>query len=203
MFGFVKQLDTLFALLCMLLIGGCQVPATTSTTTYAYNALPSRFTCCNFHYEGDWINDGNYASLPMIPAGTPATVTGYGRHRAYVMIGDRKMRLGHDYGREQETLDAWTAKMIVASDPSTKIASYPKDIQDIIRQGKVTEGMTKEQVIISVGYPLTSENWSLDATYWRMWVSSFGEYKLIWDDNGRVEKVIADSATKRIIYAQP
>ena len=38
------------------------------------------YTCCNLHYESDWINDGNYAELPMIGAGPPATVTGYGRH---------------------------------------------------------------------------------------------------------------------------
>jgi hypothetical protein len=197
----LKQLGTPIALLGIFLIGGCETTGTPTSTAAADQALPSGFTCCNFHHEGDWINDGNYATLPMIPAGTPATVTSYGRHRAHVTIGDKKMRLGHDYGREQETLQQWTAKMIVSSDPKTRIAGYPKDIQDVIRQGKIAKGMTKEQVIISVGYPLTSENASLDAPEWRMWVSSFGEYRIHWDDNGRVEAIFADELTKHVIYA--
>jgi hypothetical protein len=32
------------------------------------------FACCNLRYEGDWISDGNYAVLPMLPAGTPIKV---------------------------------------------------------------------------------------------------------------------------------
>jgi len=199
---FLKQFGIPIALMGLFLVGGCETTATTSATADTDAALPSGFTCCNFHHEGDWISDSNYASLPMIPAGTPATVTGYGRYRAYAMIGDKKMRLGHDYGRQQETLADWTAKMIVAVDPKTKIATYPSDIQKIIRQGKITKGMTKEQVIISVGYPLTSENFSLDAPEWRMWVSSFGEYRIAWDDNGRVKDVFADELTKHVIYAE-
>ena len=62
--------------------------------------------------------------------------------------------------------------------------------------------MTKEQVIISVGYPLTSENFSLDVPEWRMWVSSFGEYRIIWDVEGRVKDVLADDLTRHIIYAE-
>ena len=161
--------------------------------------LPQGFTCCNFHYEGDWINDANYTSLPMIPLGTPAKVTGYGRYRAYVEIGGKKMRLGLDYGREQQTLQAWTAKMVVPDDPKVKLASYPPQIQSVIQQGKVAVGMSKEQVIMSVGYPLANENLSMDAPIWRMWVSSFGEYQLLWDPNGRVKEIVTDSLTRNII----
>jgi len=202
MHRFLKQLGTSIALLGIFLIGGCETPATTSKTANVDKVMPSGYTCCNFHHDGDWINDANYTTLPMIPAGTPATVTRYGRYRSYVTIGDQKMRLGLDYGREKETLEEWVAKMIVASDPNEKIAGYPTKIQSAIRSGKVTKGMTKEQVIISVGYPLTSENASLDATEWRMWVSSFGEYRIIWDDNGRVKNVIADDLTRHVVYAE-
>ena len=195
---FLKQLCTPIVFLGLNLVGGCETTAPVDPD----KPLPSGWTCCNFHYEGDWISDSNYATLPMIPAGTPATVTGYGRYRAYAMIGGQKMRLGLDYGREKETLAEWAAKMIVSEPVNARIATYPQDIQDIIRLGRVTEGMTKEQVIVSVGYPLTSENWSLDAPEWRMWVSSFGEYRIAWDQSGRVKEVFADELTKHIIYAE-
>jgi hypothetical protein len=202
MHSFLKQLGASIALLGIFLIGGCETPATTSKTANVDKVLPSGYTCCNFHHEGDWINDANYTTLPMIPAGTPATVTRYGRYRAYVTIGDQKMRLGLDYGREKETLEEWVSKMIVASDPNARIAAYPEEIQSAIREGKVAKGMTKEQVIVSVGYPLTSENASFDAPEWRMWVSSFGEYRIIWSENGRVKDIIADDLTKHVVYAE-
>jgi hypothetical protein len=130
------------------------------------------YACCDLHYDKDWINDGNYAELPMIPAGTPIEVVSYGRQRAAVKIDGKPMRLGHDYGRDQESLDAWVNKIVIKDDPRGRIASYPAAIQEAIRQGKVMIGMSREQVVVAVGYPLTSENISLDAPQWRMWRSS-------------------------------
>src|SRR5882724_1493574 len=52
------------------------------------------YACCDLHYEKDWINDGNYAELPMIPAGTPIEVLSYGSNRAYVKVDGKPMRLG-------------------------------------------------------------------------------------------------------------
>lgn len=216
--GMDRTRPTLIATTLLMLLGcqttGTQAPATSPSAEAkpavsakkeekpAKPELPQGFTCCNFHNEGDWISDSNYATLPMIPAGTPAKVTGYGRYRAYAEIGGRKMRLGLDYGREQETLQAWTAKMIVADAPKKKLASYPPQVQAAIQQGKVAVGMTKEQVIMSVGYPLANENPSMDAPMWRMWVSSFSEYQLVWDANGSVKEIVTDSVTRNIIVYQ-
>jgi hypothetical protein len=54
------------------------------------------FACCDLHYSHDWINDGNYAELPLIPAGTPIEVINYGSNRAYIKVDGKPMRLGHD-----------------------------------------------------------------------------------------------------------
>ena len=176
---------------------------TQKSTKPAEPSLPAGFTCCNFHYEGDWISDSNYTTLPMIPVGTPAKVTKYARHRAYADIGGKQMRLGHDYGRDQEKLEQWTAKMIVADDPKIKIATFPDAIKNAIRQGKIAKGMTKEQVIMSVGYPLTSENSSLDASVWRMWVSSFEEYQVIWGSDGLVKEIIGNPTALTMVVYNP
>ena len=210
MLGTCSRHTLFLAAIALLALTGCQTAGTSSSgagsSTSAKSAkpeLPQGYTCCNFHHEGDWISDSNYATLPMIPAGTPATVTGYGRHRAYAELDGRKMRLGHDYGREQQTLQQWTAKMIVADDPKQKIAGYPAAVQAAIKQGRIAPGMTKEQVIISVGYPLTSENAALDAPIWRMWVSSFGEYQIVWDGSGKVKEIAGDPLTRNIIVYLP
>ena len=163
------------------------------------NGVPSYprqgFACCVLHYNKDWINDGNYAELPMIAAGTPIEVVGYGSNRAQVKVDGKPMRLGHDYGREQEALDAWVRKIVVNEDPRPKINSFAPTVQEAIRLGKVMIGMTREQCIIAVGYPLTSENVQLDAPSWRMWRSSGGEYQLNFSRDGHLTSVTGDVET--------
>ncbi len=159
------------------------------------------YACCNLHYNKDWINDGNYAELPMIAAGTPVEVVKYGRHRAYVNINGKQVGLGHDYGREQESLDAWVNKVVVNTDPRPRIASYPFAVQEAIRQGKVMIGMTREQCIVAVGYPLTSENASLDAKSWRIWRSTHEEYQLNFGADGHLLSVTGDDeVTTQMLY---
>jgi hypothetical protein len=83
------------------------------------------------------------------------------------------MRLGHDYGRKEESLEQWISKIVVEEDPAPRIASYPVEVQAAIKEGRVTLGMTREQAIVAIGYPLTSETPSLDSPLWRHWLSSF------------------------------
>lgn len=165
-------------------------------------ALPAAYTCCNFHYNGDWINDGNYAQLPMIPAGTPIRLNSIDRYIAYVDIDGKKFRLGLDYGRAMETTEQWANKLIVKDDPKAKLAAYSPAVRKAIQNGQVMLGMTKEQVIMSLGYPITSENPRLDAPYWRYWWSSFGEYKIHWNGAGRVKEVTGHPETVGYMLAQ-
>ncbi len=153
-------------------------------------SMPRGFTCCNLYYNGDWISDANYGeALPFLPAGTPAEVTGYGRYRVLANVGGKAMRIGLDYGREQLTLPQYAAQVIVPTDPKLKIATWPADIRRAVALGKVMPGMTREQVITSVGYPLATENRSLDAPMWRLWVTSFDEYQVNFGPDGRVREV--------------
>jgi hypothetical protein len=175
-----------------------------ANATVGSHTLPFKgYACCNLHYDKDWINDGNYAELPMIAAGTPIEVLSYGRHRAFVKVDGKPMRLGHDYGRDQETLEAWVAKIVVDQDPSVRINAYPPAVREAIRQGKVVLGMTREQAIVAVGYPLTSENASLDAASWRIWRSTHGEYDLNFKSDGRLESVSGDPEVTSLVLYRP
>ncbi len=168
-------------------------------------SLPRKgFACCVLHYSHDWINDGNYAELPMIPAGTPIEVLSYGSNRAYVKVDGKPMRLGHDYGSDQESLEAWVNKIVVNDDPRAAHCDLSRrPIQAAIREGKVMVGMTREQAIASIGYPLTSENVSLDAPMWRIWRSSHGEYDLNFGADGRIKSVTGDDSVTSLVIYQP
>lgn len=184
-----------------LVLAGCQSAGGPSASSSSPAApLAQGYTCCNLHYTDDWISDSNYGNLPMIPLGTPAKVNGYGRYRVLAEVGGKPMRFGLDYGRS-EALDQFAAKLVVAEDPKRKLATFPANIQRAITAGQIMPGMTREQVLMSVGYPLTSENPSLSSPVWRMWLGSFEEYQVVWDNNGRVRDVTASASTlTRILY---
>jgi hypothetical protein len=174
--------------------------AAVAPTLARAQAQPEGFLCCNMRTSGDWISDSNYndSGQRIVPVGTPLKVTGYGRYRAYVTIDGKRQALGNDYSRDL-SMEAFAKRYVVAEDPRTKIAGYPAKIRDAIQSARVARGMTREQVLMAVGYPISSENPALDAPTWRFWLSSFAEFQVVFDDAGRVKEVVADPTTKRLV----
>jgi hypothetical protein len=161
----------------------------------------SGFTCCNLHYENDWISDANWSSLPMLPAGQPAKITDYGRYRIYVDIDGKSMRLGLDYGRS-EPLGQFARRIVVAQDPKAKIAAWPAGVREAVRLGRIAPGMTKEQVIVSLGYPPAHQTPSLDSPQWKYWLTRVGSFLVVWDEKGQVRDVIADPVTRATVLLE-
>jgi hypothetical protein len=147
--------------------------------------------------DGSWISDINYDEngKKIIPVGTPANVTGFGRYRVKVDINGRRQEIGNDYSRDL-SLDEFAKRYVVLDDPTAKIATFPKKIQDAIAQARLVLGMTRAQVLMSVGYPVSSENHNLDDKTWRFWINSFSEFRVHFDDAGRLAGVDGDADAK-------
>ncbi|MBK4734938.1 hypothetical protein [Noviherbaspirillum pedocola] len=179
--------------LCLALATACSLPALAQESTDGY-------LCCNLRSDGSWISDINYAEdgKHIIPAGTPLKVLNQGRYRVYVQIEGKKQALGNDYSRELD-LNAFTARYVAKTDPTAALAAAPEKIRTAVREARVVPGMTREQVFMSVGYPVTSENPRLDARVLRYWLSSFAEFQVVFDDSGLVKEIVADPATRNLI----
>lgn len=152
--------------------------------------LPQGYTCCNLHYDGDWISDANWGASPMIPAGAPIKVLSWGSNRAAVEIEGKALRIGHDYGRKDESLETYVGRLVVKNNPRAKIDRYPEKVRAAIKAGKPATGMTREQVIMAVGYPATHQTRSLDANVWHHWTSRTKRYEIHWNDKGTVQKIV-------------
>lgn len=145
------------------------------------------YACCNLRYYGDWISDMGSGELPFIPAGTQVLVREVEGYRANIEVDGKSYRLGHDYGRAQEKTAEWVDKVIVLDNPAAKLAKYPASMRSIIEAGKMTKGMTKEQLIMSMGYPATSDTPKLEAASWKYY---WDRYQIVvhWS-GGRVSKI--------------
>ena len=171
--------------------------------TSAASAQPTYdgFLCCNVRSDSSgWISDANYqeAGKKVVPVGTAVKITGYGRQRVALDAGGQKLWLGNDYSREID-LAAFAERFVVKADPKARIAGFPAKTQEAIKTMKVSKGMTKEQVLMSVGYPITSENPTLDSPVWRYWLSSFAPFTVLWDAQGRVKEIETDPQTKPLV----
>ncbi len=162
------------------------------------------FLCCNVRSDASgWISDANYQEQGkrVIAVGTPAKITGYGRQRVALDASGQKLWLGNDYSREIE-LGVFAERYIVKADPKSKIAGFSAKTQEAIKSMRVSKGMTKEQVLMAVGYPITSENPSLDAPVWRYWLSSFAPFTVMWDGAGRVKDIETDPQTRLVVVQE-
>jgi hypothetical protein len=174
-----------------------------SYSGFAAEEKPVGFLCCNMRTDGAWISDINYDEngKRVIPVGTPIKVTGYGRYRVKVDVGGKSQAIGNDYSRDLD-LVVFAKRYVVPDDPAAKIAGYPQKVQNAIATSRLMLGMSREQVLMSVGYPVSSENHDLDARTWRFWLSSFTEFHVTFDEGGRVVEVSGDMDTKSKILME-
>lgn len=173
-------------------------------TALAQPAVPQAgYLCCNLRTDGDWISDINYAESGkrVIAYGTPVKFLGYGRYRVYVEIQGKRQGLGNDYSRDL-TKEQFAARYIVSADPRKAAASASPKIRKAIETARVTKGMTREQVAMAVGYPVSSENPDLKSHIWRFWLGSFSPFTVVFGEDGRVKAVQADAQTLLRVYLE-
>jgi len=160
----------------------------------AAQSKPQGYLCCNMRSDGQWISDSNYdeSGKTLIPLGTPVKVTGYGRNRVNLEFATGRQTLGNDYSRSVP-LEDFARRYVVPEDPNVKLVNYAPKIQAAIKSARVTNGMTREQVLMALGYPIASETPHLDMATWRYWLWSFDPFQVRFDDAGRVAEVSAES----------
>lgn len=153
----------------------------------------SGYLCCNMRTDGSWISDINYEEngKTVIPAGTPVKVLGYGHYRVKLEIAGKKQAIGNDYSRDLP-LNVFAKRYVADDNPVDKLIQYPEPIRAAITSARLVKGMTREQVLMAVGYPVSSENPHLDSNVWRFWLSSFAEFRVRFDDQQHVRDIEAD-----------
>lgn len=164
--------------------------------------LGTGYLCCNMRADGTWISDANYhdPDKTTLPFGTPLRHAGWGRNRVQVDIGGRRLEIGNDYSRALP-MEEFARRYIVPKDPR-KLPAYTgasAKVRNAIDTAQVTRGMTRAQVLMSLGYPTASENPVLEASPWKYWARS-GNYSVHFDAQGRVTNVHADPATLSRVF---
>lgn len=163
----------------------------------AQENLGDAFLCCNLRSDGSWISDSNYleSGKTMLAAGTPVRHLGYGRYRVQIEVAGTKQAIGNDYSRDL-AMDVFAKRYLVKEDPRARIAAAPPKLRTAIESMRVTRGMSREQVLMAIGYPISSETPHLDAAQWKYWLWSFSPYTVRFGADGLVAGVDTDPETR-------
>lgn len=163
----------------------------------------SGYLCCNMRSDGYWISDLNFAGdgIRLIPVGTPVKVTDHRRYRLSVELRGTAQVIGNDYSRDLD-MPTFAGRYVVAEDPRTKIASFEPATRLAIAQQRVSKGMTREQVLMSVGYPVTSETPHLEAPLWKFWVGQSAGFDVLFGEDDRVREIVTDPLTRKVVVAE-
>lgn len=169
----------------------------TFSGVFAQTLLFEGYLCCNMRSDGKWISDINYhdSNMQLIPAGTTVKITGLGRWRVLIEIGDRSLAIGNDYSRTM-SMEEFARRYVVTEDPRTRARAAPAKIREAIQAAKVTLGMTREQVLLAIGYPISSYNENLDAPLWRYWIDRSSEFQVFWGNDGHVNRIFGAPETR-------
>jgi hypothetical protein len=146
----------------------------------------AQFTCCNLHYDGDWIGDANFATAPMVPAGTRLKVVEMKSKHANVLLEGRKFRLGQEYGSKVEKLSDMLGKLLVNDDPKPSLQGLPEPIRAAVLSGKLRLGMNKAQVLVSMGPPRVDTTRDMALPNWIYYTFRLEPLKVNFDSNGLV-----------------
>jgi len=185
----------------VVLVAACKQPAPPGLLQeYQSRSL---MTCCNIHYEGDEVNDANYFVGATIPAGTPVQVQSMTGNSITFTADAKKLTLVHSYGKDQESLQQYVNKILVPDDPKARLAKFPRSAQQAIHDGRVEKGMTRDEVIMSLGYPPTHRTASTTSNEWTYWYNHWVTYKVQFDDKGIVSNVIGRPAPTQDQPIQP
>ncbi len=181
--------------------GGNGTPEQTAATRTRSTASPrSGFACCNLRYSGDQISSSNYAQLPFIAIGTPVLIRAVDDAKAIVEINGQQLLLRPDPAQTRQSPAQWLEKAVVVQDPRRRLEDFPAGVRAAIQSGRVMKGMTREQVIMSIGHPQVDDKKGLEAPSWRYWWSGFESFYVQWTRD-KVRKIDGDSATvNRLTY---
>ena len=154
-------------------------------------ATQFRYICCNLHYEKPEITDANYLRGKLIPLGTRVQILEVRKDSVkFEAAGYPPITLALKYGARNLTMDQYLGRIFLVDDPYGRLPKLPPDgkqavevdkTRRMIEEGTVSVGMTREQVLMAIGYPPADRTPALDAPTWKYWASRGDTFEIYFD----------------------
>ncbi len=170
------------------------VPAQKKSAPYwALIGRPGVVTLVDLHPDPKrhTLSSVNYLQAGFIPVCTPVTIESLSGSKMRFRVTESGVEYEYGFhksleGSRQAHLDRIFGDR--ARCPSARIAKMSEVDQAGIKSGQVTAGMSKDAVVIAIGYPPEHATPTLDLDQWRYWRSRFNTI-LVEFQQGRVSQI--------------
>ena len=161
------------------------------------------YLCCNRYSDGYYISDVNVSGpgQSMIPVGSPIRVTRSSKYKMKIVVANKAQDFDNELSRDL-SIQELAKRYIVTDDPMLKIRTFPKNIQVAIAAGRLVRGMTREQTLMSIGYPSSTEIPNLSSNSWTYWWTDKIQYRVRFDSSDHLVDVENVVDTKSILLTE-
>ncbi|MFZ5547930.1 MAG: hypothetical protein ACOZJX_04480 [Pseudomonadota bacterium] len=182
----MRPVQRLFAAALAIAAGGMPWPAAAEPPVGEM-----RYLCCNMRIGSDWLSDINYdeEGMTVVPYGTPVKVMEVSRNRVRIEIAGKAYKFGNDYSRKLG-MPAFIERYLLAADPRPAQQGLPEAARTAIESFSVAPGMTREQVLLAIAYPIADETPDLQSDVWKYWRNGSYQYDVKFDEQGVVKDVL-------------
>jgi SmpA / OmlA family len=161
------------------------------------------FAATNLRRDGDWIGETPVLERPFIPAGTLIKVRDLRSDAVRVWVDGVQMRIGFYEKSKLENAQQLLDRSTSSQDPTQLISQFPSKIQRAIRLGRVTKGMTRAQVQLSLGRPALTTVPDLASSEWAYEFDTKLEFKVLFDDQGLTKEFRAEPLVLKALVFSP
>ena len=155
-----------------------------------------RHTCCNIRYEKPEITDVNYTQGALIPYGTRVQILEVKKNAVrFQPDGHPEMTLVYRHGRKLYPFEQYLDRIFLVEDPrkgtvttGKKKAAAGSKFAKQIENGLVEPGMTRAEVLKTLGYPPAHRTASLESPVWTYWRNRWETY-VVYFDGDKVDRI--------------
>lgn len=138
----------------------------------------TRFTLC---YERGLYRSTNYRRGAMVPINTKVKLVSFAPDEMILDMGGARIKVTNDRDYTHGSIEDFASLML--SDQPTRIEAYGEKRATEIRNGVLRLGMTRDEVIMTRGYPPKHETPSLELDRWVFWSSRFVKQTIVFYDD--------------------
>ncbi|MFC1840348.1 hypothetical protein ACFL1N_12255 [Thermodesulfobacteriota bacterium] len=126
----------------------------------------------------------------ILPVNTPVEIKKWGRRGFIVINKNNKEKILFEYHAKRMQMSIQDYLKHITSSSEVSLGKLSKKDKKGIEEGKASKGMTKDGVMMALGYPATHKTPSLKSDKWIYWANRFRTLAVNFDEDGVVTSVV-------------
>jgi hypothetical protein len=150
------------------------------------------FLCCNLRYDPQKpeITDTIAARGTLVPFATRVEVQKVTKDTVqFEAAGHPPITLAYEHGGKALSFDQYLSRLFVTEDPRLKLKKVPARQVKQVEKGTIAPGMSRDQVLLAVGYPPADRTPSLEAAAWTYGDGPDADAFVVYFDGNRVSSM--------------